>query len=447
MHPSNINTYHKTKIMTYLKNRTKPVLTGIILLAFSLTVILFSCRKNNDAPPENSFNAGAAKEWFYATFKKTNEYATAATAGKQLPKWETGRYKKTGNIEMVEYDLVQQKKTTMVVPTGNPFEDKRIADAAINRALFVKKDGQTRLFNLQLIPGADYAKAKHYDISANGFVNPDKNFTGKLLIKNWNNELVKGYNITEGKKTGIIKPVKQGNAAGRSANSECEDIYHYLLVQWCDYEPVGDNITLVSCGDWSILSETMTASNCPMSGSECDQVGIDQEACLCQMLGICGGGGGEDELPCASLNLDDMLESASTQPVMLPSVTTQIDDHTAKREIDWQVFYVQNAFGYTRVSSHENAYLKYSDFNHRWEFETIVHDSTLNVESDLSIYDCDPRTISFSTIYGNTWIFNYTHLAKMRLKFNVKLYMTCLFTVKISQKSYEAESLPIYAGL
>lgn len=358
--------------MTYLINRKKLFLPGIILLVIFSTAIFISCRKNNETMQEISFNAPAAKEWFYGTFKKTNEYATAATAGKQLPDWKSGRYKKTGNMEMVEYDLVQQKKTALVAPTGNRFEDKRIAEATVNRALFVKNGNETKLFIVQFIPGADYAKANGYDISKNTFARPDKNFTGKLLIKNWNNELVKGYNIANGKKENVIKQIVKENSANRTdINPDCYYSYTAWFEQDCSIIPIGDNVALENCSEWQMMWESITETYCPVGPSECELLGLDQEACMCQMLGVCNGGGGEE-------NQDEAI----------------IAEHNSAKDADWEY---TTEFDYTCPNSPNPVTYHYNGWkiarhafglwdvtaDSRWR--TSVNTGTINVSEFLPV--------------------------------------------------------------
>ena len=145
---------------------------SLILLLLVGTIV--ACRKSFDPSTSNSdpqvitveFNAMAAKEWFYGSFKKSTEYAsyysaktteTARYSSKpsgKLPDWTRSTYRKVGRIEIVEFPLIKAK-TTMSVPTaGLSKQDvKRIAEASLTRLAIIKNpNGKILVREIYYIP-------------------------------------------------------------------------------------------------------------------------------------------------------------------------------------------------------------------------------------------------------------------------------------------------------
>jgi hypothetical protein len=436
--------------LTFRKKRS------ILLAAMLIPIIYIACRKTGagESPSQPygnaAFNTAAAKEWFYGTFKKSKEFLDMPVAlnGKKLPEWKTGRYKKMGNMEIVEFDLVEQIKGVLLKPSGNQFNDRRIAEAAINRAVFIKTGNAIQLELVMYIPELNYLAARGYDISENGVLNPDEQFTGKVLVTRWNGNLVKGYNVEQGKKMNVIKKIiKQSARNGdngtlnTSINPDCYYSYNAWYEQNCTITPIGDNIFLENCDNWELIWDYVVETSCPLDTSDCAAMGLSTEDCMCQMLGLCGDGE-PDPSDCANANLDEILNNASVEAEMLPRTATMINDSSADMPIDWRVFTIQNGIGSTRVYSHEKANLKMNTALNRWKFQDITHNG-LSVESGISAYDCEATTIGFNVAYHDVWAWNYYHTAILKVKYNVKLTMTCFATIKISQKNYETVSPPI----
>ena len=269
-----------------------------------------ACRKNDHPVRPEVFNTVAAKEWYYGSFKQSAEFqaANTAIAGKKFPDWKTGRYKKLGNMEIVEFDLVEQKKGVLVKPSGNRFNDNRIAEATLTRAVFIKTGRNIKLELIKYIPELNYLTSRNYDISKNGLLNPDEQFTGKVLITRWNGDLVKGYNVEHGKKKNVItKLLKQAAPADDAGtpntpiNPDCYYSYYAWAEQNCTTYTNGDDVSIEFCSDWELVWDNLQETSCPLTQGDCETLGLSTEDCMCQMMGV--GCDGEDT------NQDDAIIS------------------------------------------------------------------------------------------------------------------------------------------
>lgn len=92
-------------------------LLAFTALALSLLLIFIACRKNDlPAKASDKFDVAAAKEWYYGTFKKSAAYSvhTINDKGKKLPSWSRGKYKKIGDLEIVEFPLVRENTSVFL---------------------------------------------------------------------------------------------------------------------------------------------------------------------------------------------------------------------------------------------------------------------------------------------------------------------------------------------
>ena len=282
--------------MSKITQHRKPVLLITLSLLFTAIAVFMACRKTNQnesvaaAGLPAVFNAEAAKEWFYGTFKKSNEFLSVPIAldGKKLPDWDGGRYKKLGNTEMVEYPLVQQKKRVPVKTTTGGGIDARLAEAGITRAVLVKKNGKTALRLVQWVPNAAYAQAKNYDISQNSLLNAESDFTGKVLITRWDGLFIKGYQMENGRKTKAItkmqnrfKREEETATPNTPINPDCTYSYYAWAEQNCNIYTNGDDISIEVCSNWELVWDNLQETSCPISQSECETLGLSTEDCLC----------------------------------------------------------------------------------------------------------------------------------------------------------------------
>lgn len=99
----------------------KKFFLGLIVVITGSAVVI-SCQKQTlDAGDDISkvFNAKAAKEWYYDTFKKSPEWQTSTEKEKKLPDWGKPLITKVGNNEVVEFPLIESTSSYSISSTGN----------------------------------------------------------------------------------------------------------------------------------------------------------------------------------------------------------------------------------------------------------------------------------------------------------------------------------------
>lgn len=191
--------------------------TKLFATALVAAIIIIACQKEISSPQkENVFDTAAAKEWWYGTFRKSTGYTVVdyssvfvpsagygAAAAKKYPNWKNGNSYKIGSLQIAEFPLVYNSRIT-VFPGSERLsksEKIKIAEASLRKLLLVKKaDNSVIVRTITLIPSADYAKQKNYDISNNTLQNPDSQFSGWLIIKDWKETIIGYWQIENGKR-------------------------------------------------------------------------------------------------------------------------------------------------------------------------------------------------------------------------------------------------------
>jgi hypothetical protein len=354
-----------------IKWKTRALVYGITLL-FVSAIVFMACKKNRfegEAPTAAGvFDASAAKEWFYGVFKKTKEFTEVPVQldGRKLPDWKTGRYKKAGSMEVVEFDLVMEKKKALIKQNENRADASRLAEATINKAVFVKKDNKITLNIVQYLPEAGYAQANGYDISKNSIIEPDKTFSGKVLITRWNTLFVKGYNISNGKKTRIISQLvnrfkQEGEtpAPNSPINPDCYYSYYAWFEQNCTVTPLGDGMSIEVCSDWELIWDNVVETSCPITQSECEEMGLDTEACLCQTLGLCGNNGEPEDCSNAQAQVEAIAATHQVDNELIEHTSTPLPNNEWEEHYKWQIYKVSWPCT-KRIYSNEKAILKYN---------------------------------------------------------------------------------------
>lgn len=178
-------------------------------------MLLFSCQKEVSTSKESSvFNAAAAKEWYYAEFKKSAEWQGSALKGKKLPEWKSGYIGKIGNSQAVEFPLVTKTKSFPINPVSenrnlSQADIMRINNASISRIVFAKSStGKIEVREVDYIPDWNYLVKYGFDISKISLLGPNFDFSGRVLIKKWDGSIVSSLIYKDGK---IIKTGKRVN--------------------------------------------------------------------------------------------------------------------------------------------------------------------------------------------------------------------------------------------
>lgn len=118
-------------------------LLKLSVFATMLILIAISCQKDlsfeNDVNKE--FNTAFVKKWYNNSFIKSAEFTThnQKENGKKQPDWKNGKYRKVGNMEIIDFPLLKEKKTISVRSDNSltSADKKRIAKASLKRISFI----------------------------------------------------------------------------------------------------------------------------------------------------------------------------------------------------------------------------------------------------------------------------------------------------------------------
>lgn len=195
----------------------------------------------------------------------------------KLPVWTEGVAPKKGENQIVEFQLKYFERIVLIPKevSTDLTERKRFAESSLDRVLIFKKENgtiDTRIINY--IPDINYFKKQNYNISKNKITSLDKEYTGWIIIKNWQEEILKAWYIVNGKikspmkikKTPILRSARieecgwatqvfeitQYNCAGTISGDVvtwdfCEELYTYEEITYkyvCD-----SNNYLQTCDD------------------------------------------------------------------------------------------------------------------------------------------------------------------------------------------------------
>lgn len=288
-----------------------------VTLSMALAISMIACQKNErPAQVINQFNEAAAKEWYYGTFKKSQEWASSPQHGKKLPNWKFGLYKKIADMEVVEFPLVQAKKTTSV-PSAilSSEEKKKIFVASLSKILFIKKRNKTFVREIDYIPDYEYLRTKNFDISDVSILKSNnQNFSGRIRIKDWKGNVIALRMLENGRivKQGEIKTEIRNSSQSRT-NDGCYTIETCDWQMDCDVTTYPDGLQTWECGEPYLLGCSSEEWCAPVS---CN----GSPDCECLEYGICGGDDNNNE--CEATELDqatqeyyDYIKMATVNPV------------------------------------------------------------------------------------------------------------------------------------
>jgi hypothetical protein len=310
-----------------------------------------------------------------------------------------------------------------------------------------------------------YAAAKGFDISSNSFGQLDKNFSGFIFIRQWDETPVKLFAVENGKRTRDIslqkRPLKQGGTAVASSTSSPDDCgWEQVEVtrRWCIVaaENLGENPPPASeCSNWheETAIEWMWVCHPVDDGGgtvNCNTLtGMSYDDCMCYYFNVCGNGGGGEEDPndCANINLQAQLNDAVVMGNIVENVDTYIDDSSRAKDIKWQYLSIQNGIGGRDYFSHEKAMTKRTGQDFKWSFMSVSHDS-LSTESGFIAYNSQEQLTRWRAdiynISGGFMGFFYKNRARIDMEVNVKLTLDCGLSFTIEQKAYPVISDFLY---
>lgn len=174
--------------------------TGFII--FIALLGIFACNKDTDDVTSDIFTQASAEEWFNSTFKKSEEWQQNAESQNKIPDWSNGSYLKKDGLEIFEFPLAENK-ATISVPADKTItsnETRKILDATLSRMVIIKTNtNEMMVRKLYYVPEYNYLLSKGYDISTVMFNKTNDDFTGLLITKKWNDEILSYHQVKNGK--------------------------------------------------------------------------------------------------------------------------------------------------------------------------------------------------------------------------------------------------------
>ncbi|HUS00805.1 MAG TPA: glycosyl hydrolase 108 family protein [Chitinophagaceae bacterium] len=262
-----------------------------LLLSILTLIVLFgiiACRKNlineelhPDQKPADA-NVFAAKKWYNEFFKKSAEWASYNSArnrtsgeanGKKEPDWEHGSYNKLGNLEIMEFPLFRSS-TSFSLPAGSLTDEEKIklAKASLSRIAFIKNDkNEITVREIDYIPEWQYLQKKNFDISNVMYGKTGEDFTGRIFVKNWNEDILSMSLVENGKitKKGSIKNANDTRLlrlAPGDGSGECQPMQVCVWRQTCIGWYSGTVLLYESCGGWYNTGNCWIENYCGGSG-------------------------------------------------------------------------------------------------------------------------------------------------------------------------------------
>ncbi len=280
----------------------RTIIKSVTIFASLVFLATIGCKKdiNNNITVNNTettFNVGDAKTWFSNTFATTSLYKSGELADKKIVDWSKPVFYQNGPEEAIEFPLLKSK-SAFPIPNNNLSEQQKqkIANASLSKVQFVRsKDGNITIKEINFIPDWDYLTDQKFDISKATLNSKKNDFTGKIIVKDWeeNNMIIKMYE--NGKSIKIVTlGKKQVQPNSNNLEGECEGSYppECSCQRWCQYvqhcEIYGDGMEI--CGNWE--------ENYCWDEVHCDDPG--------------GGGGNEDPGTTANVQRDFTIKRQLT---------------------------------------------------------------------------------------------------------------------------------------
>lgn len=271
------------------------ILTKLCAFTLLIIVIVIGCRRtfsNQDFTfNENTeFTSATIRKWYYTTYRKSEEYKTAWSLNKKMPDWNNGTSYKRGSLHFLEFPLLKEKTALLIgkdtVLTAS--QASQIVNASLSRVLFIRTpNNQVVVREVNYVPNWDYLQKHDFDISQARYQQSGDDFTGTLIIKDWNGNILSMRRLKDGKIVRLVSTERTN-----STHSQHQREMSCQLVEYCmwyeDCEVVGDVMT-DNCGE-----PYMDPTDCYWQ-EECTG-GEEEDPCTLYGIG-CGGGGGNEDPP------------------------------------------------------------------------------------------------------------------------------------------------------
>jgi len=404
--------------------------------------IITGCQKEIKKPDtDNEYNSASAKEWYYGTFKKSTEFSSydQVQYGKKLPDWKNGVYKKFGNYEAIDFPLVKEKTFIPFAENDglSEVDKKRIAAASISRITFIRdKKGRTEIRETIFIPDIDYLSRNGYDISNNKFGDVDKDFSGMILIKKWDNTNITRSIIRNGKV--VQRYTGQPLLANRMS---CNGTLVTEYFRDCEVNIYGDGMVTEECGPWMPTGNQWCLEDDPVP-NPCEDPGSPQ--CACQEYGLCEGGGddgGDEEPECSMTNEEAqaLLSSMSITAVSDGSYTAGGESSPDGNGIIRKPVIVHRdgavtnyGLGYSdRYELFFNGIIFKTNINSQWKWESISFDKISKVSGGPPpcISNSTSASVTGPIISGDKLSATYTASVTSTIS------ITCLFGSEVDTET------------
>lgn len=395
------------------------------LIYFCLLILIStSCKRIPvDNINDNSLKPLDAKEWYYDVFKKSSEWQLSSLKGKKLPDWKHGVYRKSGNLEILEFPLMKEKKTFSIASSSNNDITKRerieIANGSLSRIAIIRISGkETLIRELDYIPDLNFLTSKKFDISDISLGNRINKFSGKIIVKKWQGTEIGSYRLENGRITKKSRRIANSAATSglmKSAQSGggCEifDVCEYM--RYCTGGVGGDEwYNTDECTEWEPTGNCYMEEECEMPGDD-DPHGPSD----CELYGVdCGdnGGGGtppivtqEPDTPCAQA---DSLAKNGAFKARFNSLKDLVHE---KKEYAY-VYKNKITGGMDATPIEGNANEKFINFSIQDKIDGLLHshfDNSLSVFSASDLYAMadlyilnrmvDPSTFTLGVVTAN----------------------------------------------
>ena len=388
--------------------------TGFII--FIALLGIFACNKDTDDVTSDVFTQASAEEWFNSTFKESEEWQQNAESQNKIPDWSNGSYLKKDGLEIFEFPLAENK-ATISVPADKTItsnETRKILDATLSRMVIIKTNtNEMMVRKLYYVPEYNYLLSKGYDINTVMFNKTNDDFTGLLITKKWNDEILSYHQVKNGKikemlikydenilKDNSLSSIKINNySTAKTSGLGDEQNLDDVIVNNNYHAPV-TYVYLPSQPYYPYTSPTSTYNPYGTGG---------------------GSGGGsssslssKDKTECLNA-FNTLLELYKPASQLISSTIISQSTTTRRKNYEWLIY---SGPSYKMYSSETGVHKKVTNLNPalQWEWVSLTHNSIYKT-GYANGYD-----ISLSTNYTQPTIGKY--VSSMEVNFNVKFNST-----------------------
>lgn len=220
----------------------------------------------------------------------------------RFPSWKNAETKTFGNIIMIEMPLLTSYNLIAIPKKEGEHEAdrERKANATTHRLIIIKNKQTSKniVRILSIVPSSEYIK-NHFKTPLS-FTNLSADFSGIILVRDWNENLISAIKYTNGKRHKFEPFPKQQNEEEISvySSSNCDgtwDVVGYrqfcITVHNADEPDPCDDPS--NWGSRPIIGFTVPG-DCDYGGFYDPCMGMNMSDCDCLILGICSQDGNPD---------------------------------------------------------------------------------------------------------------------------------------------------------